>query len=246
MPQNVARSSLGCLLLVVAGCTEAPPPAPPVAAGPTCEAGECNARGMQAVALARYDEAIVARPRDRVLQRRRLAAARDLFDRACRGGEADGCTAAQQLAQGPGKGGGRPDQAIALTSSAPTFAIAGLRVHDLVCRMPEVGPMALAEAVEALAVHKAGLDACAPQGAAPAVSWTWRGGRAAGVKVRGGGPKVEACVRKTVERARSQLTGGCAAVVLVGAAEGAQRMLAEQRSAGSAVASVGSRGVLAP
>ena len=35
-----------------------------------------------------------------------------------------------------------------------------LRAHDLVCRMPEVGPMALAEAVEAVAAHKAALDAC--------------------------------------------------------------------------------------
>ena len=170
-------------------------------------------------------------------------AARDLFDRACQGGESDGCTAAQQLERGKG----RPDLAIALTSTAPTLAIAGLRVHDLVCRMPEVGPMALAEAVEALAAHKAELDACAPRGAAPAVTWAWKGGRAAQVKVRGGGPKVEACVRKAVERARSQQAGDCAAVLLVGDVEGAQRMLAEQRSApGSTLASAGSGVVLAP
>jgi TPR repeat protein len=155
--------------------------------------------------------------------------ARDLFDRACTGGEADGCAAARQLA---GARKGRSDLAIALTSSAPTLAMHGLRVHELECRMPEVGPMALAEVVEAIAAHKAALDACAPRGAAPAVAWTWKGRRAAQVQVRGGGPKVEACVRKAVERTRAELSGECAAFVLVGDPEGAQRMLLEQRSAG--------------
>lgn len=153
-------------------------------------------------------------------------AARDLFDRACTGGEADGCAAALQLARGKGK-----PVAIALTSSAPTLAMQGLRMHELECRMPEVGPMALAEAVEAVAAHKAALDACAPEGAAPAVAWAWKGRRATQVQVRGGGPKVEACVRKTIERARAELSGECAAFVLVGDPEGAQRMLVEQRSA---------------
>jgi TPR repeat protein len=155
--------------------------------------------------------------------------AKDLFDRACVGGEDDGCAAARQLA----KGKGRRDLEIALTSSAPTLAIAGFRVHDLVCRMPEVGPMALAEAVEAVAAHKAGLDACAPEGMATTVTWQWKGRRAAQVTVRGGGPKVEACVRKAVERARAELTGSCAAVFLIGDPEGARRRLTEQRSAGA-------------
>lgn len=155
--------------------------------------------------------------------------AKDLFDRACTAGDADGCAAAQQLARGKG----RRDLEIALTSSAPTLAMGGLRVHDLVCRMPEVGPMALAEAVEAVAAHKAGLDACAPQGMASEVQWSWKGRRAAQVKVRGGGPKVEACVRKSVERARAELSGSCAAVLLIGDPEGALRSLQEQRSAGA-------------
>lgn len=155
--------------------------------------------------------------------------AKDLFDRACTGGDEDGCAAGRQLARGKG----RRDMQIALTSSAPTLAIAGLRVHDLVCRMPEVGPMALAEAVEGVAAHKAGLDACAPQGLAPVVHWEWKGRRATQVKVRGGGAKVEACVRKAVERARAELTGNCAAMLLIGDPEGAQRSLTEQRSAGA-------------
>lgn len=163
--------------------------------------------------------------------------ARGLFDRACTGGEADGCAAAQQLARSKG----RKDPPIALTSSAPTLAMHGLRVHQLECRMLEVGPMALAEVVEAVAAHKDALDACAPKGAAPAVAWTWKGRRAAQVQVRGGGPRVEACVRKAIERARAELSGDCAAFVLVGDPEGAQRVLLEQRSAATTSAAMAAR-----
>lgn len=90
--------------------------------------------------------------------------------------------------------------------------------------------MALAEAVEAVAAHKAALDACAPQGQAPRVSWVWKGQRASKVEVRGGGAKVEGCVRRAVERARSGLTGACSAVLMIGDPEGAQRMLEQRRA----------------
>ncbi len=160
--------------------------------------------------------------------------AKDLFDRACRQGDADGCAAAQQVTRGRGRSGSGVE--IALTSTAPSLAMHGLRMVDLNCRMPAVGPMALAEAVEAVAEHKAALDACAPGGEAPRVSWSWQGRRASQVKVQGGGTKVESCVRRAVERARADLAGTCAATVLVGDPAGAQRALAERRSAGGAVA----------
>jgi TPR repeat protein len=160
------------------------------------------------------------------------ARARELFDRACRAGDGDGCEAAAQLARG--KGG--KDTPIALTSSAPALTMGGLRVLDLSCRMPEVGPMALGEAIEALAAHKPALDACAPAGEAPRVTWSWQGQRAGQVKVVGGGAKVEACVRRAVERARAGLRGGCSAVLLIGDPEGAQRVRAARQSAPTTVA----------
>lgn len=159
--------------------------------------------------------------------------AKDLFDRACRGGDGDGCAAAEQVSRERRGGTGLE---IALTSTAPSLAMHGLRMVDLNCRMPSVGPMALAEAVEAVAAHKAALDACAPGGEAPRVAWSWQGRRASQVKVQGGGAKVEACVRRAVERSRADLEGTCAATVLVGDPAGAQRVLAERRSAGGAVA----------
>lgn len=160
--------------------------------------------------------------------------AKDLFDRACRGGDQDGCVAAQSVARVKGKRGA--DVAIALTSTAPSLAIGGLRMVDLSCRMPSVGPMALAEAVEAVAAHKEAIDACAPGGGAPRVSWAWQRGRAAQVKVQGGGPKAESCVRRAVERSRADLEGTCAATLLVGDPAGAQQALADRRSAGGVVA----------
>lgn len=160
--------------------------------------------------------------------------AKDLFDRACRGGNVDGCAAAKKLGSGKGKRGA--DVAIALTSTAPSLAIGGLRMLELSCQMPSVGPMALAEAVEAVAANKPAIDACAPAGEAPRVSWAWQGRRATQVKVQGGGPKVEACMRRAIERSRADLEGTCAGIVLVGDPDGAQRVLADRRSAGGAVA----------
>jgi TPR repeat protein len=157
--------------------------------------------------------------------------AKDLFDRACRAGDEDGCVAARQVAREKGRRG--TDVTIALTSTAPSLAMLGLRMVDLACRMPSVGPMALAEAVEAVAAQKVALDACAPAGEAPRVSWAWQGRRASQVKVQGGGPKLESCVKRAVERARADLEGTCAAVVLVGDPTGAQRVLMERRSAGT-------------
>jgi TPR repeat protein len=165
--------------------------------------------------------------------------AKDLFDRACRGGDEDGCVAAEKVARERGRG-----VEIALTSTAPSLAMHGLRMVDMNCRMPAVGPMALAEAVEAVAAHKSALDACAPTGEAPRVSWAWQGRRASQVKVQGGGPKVEACVRRAVERARADLEGTCAATLLLGDPAGAQRVLSERRSAGSGAVAV--RGTGAP
>ncbi len=139
-------------------------------------------------------------------------AAKTLFATACELGDSDGCAAAKQLAAAPARG----TPTIALTSSLPAITIDGLRVRDLVCRMPEVGPMALAEVVEALAVHKSALNACAPTGATPTVAWTWKKGRASEVSVEGGGSKLETCVRKAVERSRASLTGTCSATLLLG------------------------------
>lgn len=161
-------------------------------------------------------------------------AAKDLFDRACRAGDEDGCAAAQQVSKDRGRRGA--GLAIALTSTASSLMIGGLRMVELSCRMPSVGPMALAEAVEAVAAHKAAIDACAPAGAAPRVSWAWQGRRATQVKVQGAGPKVEACVKRAVERSRADLEGTCAATVLVGDPTGAQQALADRRSGGGAVA----------
>ncbi|MCY1060259.1 tetratricopeptide repeat protein [Nannocystis sp. SCPEA4] len=151
--------------------------------------------------------------------------AASLFARACQGGDDDGCGLAEQLKKARGR-----KIEVALTSRAPTLTMAGLTAHELSCRMPQTDPLALAEALEGVAAHKAALDACAPAGDAVAVAWSYRGGRAALVRVEGADPRVAGCVRKAVERARSSLTASCAATVLIGEAAGARKALAERRS----------------
>lgn len=148
-----------------------------------------------------------------------------LFARACEGGDADGCHAAEQLKRARGR-----KVEIALTTRTPSFSIGGLSVRDLSCRMPQTDPMALAEAVEGLAVHKPELDACAPAGEAAAVDWSYRGGKTGDVRVRVADAKIAACVRKAVERARSSLTASCAATLLIGEPTGARRVYAERRT----------------
>jgi hypothetical protein len=128
--------------------------------------------------------------------------------------------------------GGRKIE-VALTSRAPALTMVGLTVHELSCRMPQTDPLALAEALEGVAAHKAALDACAPAGAAVAVAWTYRGGRAALVRVDGADPRLAGCVRKAALRARSSLTASCAATLLIGEATGARKALAERGSASS-------------
>ncbi|MFZ6184131.1 tetratricopeptide repeat protein [Nannocystis pusilla] len=149
-----------------------------------------------------------------------------LFARACEGGDDDACGLAAQLKRSRGR-----KIEVALTSRAPALTMAGLTVHELSCRMPQTDPLALAEALEGVAAHKAALDACAPAGAAVTVAWSYRGGRAGLVRVDAADPKLAGCVRKAVERARSSLTASCAATVLIGEAAGARKALAERRSA---------------
>ncbi len=152
------------------------------------------------------------------------ARAKGLFVRACQGGDEDGCHAADDLAKARGR---RVD--VALTSRAPQLSMGGLTVQALSCRMPQTDPLALAEAVEGLAAHKAALDACAPSGEAPQVTWSYRGGRIVEVEVRGADAKLAACVRRALERARSGLTASCAATLLIGEPAGARKILAERR-----------------
>lgn len=164
------------------------------------------------------------------------ARAAGLFARACEGGDADGCHAAEQLKKARGR---RVE--IALTTQTPSFSIGGLSVRDLSCRMTQTDPMALAEVVEGLAVHKQELDACAPAGEAATVAWSYRAGRTGEVHVRVADARIASCVRKAVERARSSLTASCAATLLIGEPAGARRVYAERRAQGPGAASPAAR-----
>lgn len=152
--------------------------------------------------------------------------AASLFARACTGGDEDGCVLAERMKQARG---GKIE--VALTSRAPALTMAGLTVHELACRMPQTDPLALAEALEGLALHKEALDACAPTGTAIELAWSYRAGRAEQVRATAADPRVATCVRKAALRARSSLVASCTATVLIGEPTEARRVLAERRAA---------------
>ncbi len=96
-------------LTALAGCERAPsqPPQPTTSTGPTCDAGECNTRGMAALSLARNAEAIYAEGKLVPLD---LAKARTMYDQACARRDAYGCFTAGMFAS-DGRGGPRSPEA---------------------------------------------------------------------------------------------------------------------------------------
>ncbi len=100
----------------------------------------------------------------------------------------------------------------------------GQEVRNLSCSLDGGGLFAAVAVVGALAKQKSGLDACAPQGAAFTVQFTFADGGAKEAKVLAGTAKgKEACVSHALTRIRTDLSGQCTAVVLVGSAEAARK-----------------------
>ena len=103
-----------------------------------------------------------------------------------------------------------------------SLSVDGLEVRDLACTMDQVNFMTGMQTVAALAARKADFDACAPEGAAFAVKWTWgsKGTADVGV-VNSSKTTANACIQKALVKASSSLTGKCTAVILAGDATAA-------------------------
>lgn len=99
--------------------------------------------------------------------------------------------------------------------SVGEMSVDGLDVRALQCTLDKGGFLAAATVVGSLAQQREALDACAPEGAAFAVKWTW--GAAAASEVTGSSkPTADACIQKALSTTQSSLNGQCTAVVLVG------------------------------
>lgn len=100
----------------------------------------------------------------------------------------------------------------------------GQEVRNLSCSLDGGGLFAAITVVGTLAKQKSALDACAPQGAAFNVQFTFADGGAKEAKVLASSAKgKEACVSRALTRIHTDLSGQCTAVILVGNAEAARK-----------------------
>lgn len=99
----------------------------------------------------------------------------------------------------------------------------GQEVRQLSCEMEEGGLMATLTIVGTLAKQKAALDRCAPNGAAFATKFTWKGRATSDVKVTGPATAQQnSCVAKVLAQITPPTQGTCSVIVLVGNTKGAQ------------------------
>ncbi|MFT4975183.1 MAG: hypothetical protein ACI8S6_001070 [Myxococcota bacterium] len=99
--------------------------------------------------------------------------------------------------------------------SIDEISVDGMAIRQLSCQLERGGLFASAMVVGALSAQKAGLDACAPQGAAFTVSWTWAEGTTV-ASVAGSVPDKEACIRAALLPIQPPTRGQCVALILTG------------------------------
>lgn len=93
----------------------------------------------------------------------------------------------------------------------------GQEVRNLSCSLDSGGLFAGLAVVGTLAKQKRALDACAPEGAAFSVQFTFADGGAKQAKVlASSGKSKEACVSRALSRLRTELVGTCSAIILTG------------------------------
>jgi Sel1 repeat len=158
--------------------------------------------------------------------------------KACDAGDEAGCKTAkavqEQIDKSTAAGGG--DKAAAgggdKATTAPgsggktqltvgSISADGFTVNDLACELTSVGLMATVEIVAGLGKKKSDLDACAPAGDAPRVSWTFDGSKIAQAKAeKVSSPKVGACVEKALNGLPTTMQGSCIATLVIGKSKG--------------------------
>ena len=102
------------------------------------------------------------------------------------------------------------------TVAVDTLSVDGLEVRALQCRLESGGLFASAMVVGALSKQKPALDACAPQGAAFRIGWTWAGGGTTVRTITGSAPDKTDCISAVLKTIQAPSGGACEAVLLVG------------------------------
>lgn len=99
--------------------------------------------------------------------------------------------------------------------SVAEMSVDGLAVRSLECTLDKGGFLAAATVVGSLAQQQAALDACAPEGGAFSVKWTW-GISAEAAIIATSKASANDCIQAALTSTISALNGQCTAVILVG------------------------------
>ena len=116
-----------------------------------------------------------------------------------------------------------------MTLSLDSLSADGLEVRALSCTLKQGGLLASAMVVGALAAQKSVFDACAPEGGAFRLSWSWEGATTV-QQVSGGSPTQQECITAALQVVSPPTLGHCSAILLAGSpAEAAAAAEALQR-----------------
>ncbi len=143
--------------------------------------------------------------------------AKGLFEKACKGGYQASCKLVKQMDAQSG-----PSHAIAGANlTVDEFTANGLTLRQMSCRADGLGLFGSIAVAGGMAKRKRLLDACAPRGAAPVVTWSFGNNRITDVKTSGASKRVNSCVSRAIKGAAAPGNGKCAAMLLIGNKKGA-------------------------
>ena len=103
------------------------------------------------------------------------------------------------------------------TVDVDSMSVNGMQLQDIHCELTQGGLFASMAVAGEIASQKEAFDACAPAGAAVAMSWVWSGGATEQVHVRESThASANDCMVTAMTAIQSQQSGSCRATLLVG------------------------------
>ncbi len=104
----------------------------------------------------------------------------------------------------------------AMTIQMDSITADGVELRDLSCEVEQGGLLAPTLVVAALATHKADIDACAPQGAAFALKWSWTSATPTVEVTDSSERSKDSCIADVIRKAEAPVVGSCSAILLAG------------------------------
>lgn len=109
------------------------------------------------------------------------------------------------------------DGAATTSIGASSMTVDGLTVTDMSCQLGGGGLLGTLTIIAGLAERKPALDACAPGGDRPRVTWTMEEGETTEVEVTGAASdEIARCVERALAGMRTSTDGRCSGVIHLG------------------------------